>query len=87
MLYIYVRSLQCRCLCNRCVCVSQLVLRLKTNTSEEFFLEACSREERDEWAAEIGSAVRRLGPRDAQTPSPAVRKSSQSLQLHDVNLR
>ncbi|KAG7334501.1 hypothetical protein KOW79_002908 [Hemibagrus wyckioides] len=63
-----------------------LVLRLKTNTSEEFFLEACSREERDEWAVEIGSAVRRLGPGDAQTPPPAVRKSSQSLQLHNVNL-
>ncbi|MCJ8731031.1 hypothetical protein PDJAM_G00191440 [Pangasius djambal] len=63
-----------------------LVLRLKTNTSEEYFLEACSREERDEWAADIGAAVRRLGPGDAKAPSPAVRQASRSLQLHSVNL-
>ncbi|XP_053358642.1 pleckstrin-2 [Clarias gariepinus] len=63
-----------------------LVLRLKTKTSEEYFLEACSREERDEWAAEIDVAVRRLGSGDTKTPSPAVRKPSQSLQLHKINL-
>ncbi|KAF5892734.1 pleckstrin-2, partial [Clarias magur] len=63
-----------------------LVLRLKTKSSEEYFLEACSREERDEWAAEIDVAARRLGSGDTNTPSPVARKPSQSLQLHRINL-
>lgn len=65
----------------------QLVLKLQTNTSEEHFLEACMREERDEWAAAIGAAVQKLNPHDAQTPSPSQMKGSTSLQLHNVNLR
>ncbi|KAF7710800.1 pleckstrin-2 [Silurus meridionalis] len=63
-----------------------LVIRLKTNTLSEYFLEACSREERDEWAVEISAAVRRLGSGDAPGLSPAVWKTSHSLQLHSVNL-
>ncbi|TSV02063.1 Pleckstrin-2 [Bagarius yarrelli] len=47
---------------------------------------ACSREERDEWAAEIGAALRRLGSGDAKAPSQSVLTSSRSLQLHSVNL-
>ncbi|XP_076841868.1 pleckstrin-2 isoform X2 [Brachyhypopomus gauderio] len=62
-----------------------LVLRLKTNTSEDHFLEACSREERDEWAAVIGAAVQKLPSGTKTVPAPSSR-SSKSLQLHNVNL-
>uniref|UniRef100_A0A673C351 Pleckstrin 2 n=2 Tax=Sphaeramia orbicularis TaxID=375764 RepID=A0A673C351_9TELE len=37
-----------------------LVLKLQTKNSVEHFLEACSREERDEWAADITSVVHKL---------------------------
>uniref|UniRef100_A0A672P7J8 Pleckstrin 2 n=1 Tax=Sinocyclocheilus grahami TaxID=75366 RepID=A0A672P7J8_SINGR len=59
-----------------------LVMKLQTSTSEEHFLEACTREERDEWAA----AVQNLNPHDAQTTSPSQVKGSTSLQLHNVSL-
>lgn len=36
---------------------SQLLIKLKTRTSTEYFLEACSREERDSWAFEITGAI------------------------------
>jgi len=62
-------------------------MKLLTNTADEHFLEACMREERDEWASAIGGAVQKLNPRDAQTPSPSHIKGSTSLQLHNVNLR
>lgn len=35
----------------------QLLIKLKTQTSTEYFLEACSREERDAWAFEITGAI------------------------------
>ncbi|KAK2896883.1 hypothetical protein Q8A67_011371 [Cirrhinus molitorella] len=63
-----------------------LVIKLQTSTSEEHFLESCTREERDEWAAVIGEVVQKLKPHDAQTPSPSQIKGSTSLQLHNVNL-
>uniref|UniRef100_A0A8C1BKW8 Pleckstrin 2 n=2 Tax=Cyprinus carpio TaxID=7962 RepID=A0A8C1BKW8_CYPCA len=47
-----------------------LVMKLQTSTSEEHFLEACTREERDEWAAAIGAVVQNLNPQN----------------LHNVNL-
>ncbi|KAK1791261.1 hypothetical protein P4O66_013283, partial [Electrophorus voltai] len=62
-----------------------LVFRLKTNTSEEYFLEACSREERDDWAAEIGAALQKLPSGSKTLPVPSC-KGSKSLQLHDINL-
>lgn len=34
-----------------------LLIKLKTQTSTEYFLEACSREERDAWAFEITGAI------------------------------
>lgn len=34
-----------------------LLIKLKTRTSTEYFLEACSREERDSWAFEITGAI------------------------------
>ncbi|KAG9274925.1 pleckstrin-2 [Astyanax mexicanus] len=63
-----------------------LVLRLKSSSSEEYFLEACSREERDEWATEILAVVQNLHPGGANPPSAHVRKGSKSLQLHNINL-
>ncbi|KAJ8341069.1 hypothetical protein SKAU_G00333600 [Synaphobranchus kaupii] len=59
-----------------------LVLKLKTQRSAEHFLEACSREERDEWAADIAAAVQRLQPANSQT-APSEPKQ---LQLHNVSL-
>lgn len=35
------------------------LIKLKTQTSTEYFLEACSREERDAWAFEITGAILR----------------------------
>ncbi|XP_012678715.1 pleckstrin-2 [Clupea harengus] len=68
-----------------------LVLRLQTNTSEEYFMEASSREERDDWAACITTAAERLRSSGGQSPgseAPAQpqRKGSSSLKLHNVNL-
>ncbi|XP_056616277.1 pleckstrin-2 [Triplophysa dalaica] len=63
-----------------------LVLRLQTSTSEEHFLEACKREERDEWAEAIGAAVQKLNPHKTPTPSSSQNKGSTSLHLHNVNL-
>ncbi|KPP79558.1 pleckstrin-2-like, partial [Scleropages formosus] len=62
-----------------------LVLKLQTQNSAEYFLEACSREERDEWAAAIAAAAKALGPADALNST--VRSSApKSLQLHNVSL-
>ncbi|KAM6960499.1 pleckstrin-2 [Aplochiton taeniatus] len=63
-----------------------LVFKLKTSCSVEHFLEACSREERDEWVADISAAVQKLHTADGQTPSQPERTVSKSLQLHNVNL-
>ncbi|KAJ8289106.1 hypothetical protein COCON_G00017650 [Conger conger] len=59
-----------------------LALKLQTPRSAEHFLEACSREERDGWAADITAAVHRLqaGPGQAAPPEP------KQLQLHNVSL-
>ncbi|XP_048831483.1 pleckstrin-2 [Brienomyrus brachyistius] len=62
-----------------------LVLRLQTQNSAEYFLEACSREDRDEWAASIISAVQKLRPPDGQSQS-AVSKGPKTLQLHNISL-
>uniref|UniRef100_H3D0L6 Pleckstrin 2 n=1 Tax=Tetraodon nigroviridis TaxID=99883 RepID=H3D0L6_TETNG len=39
----------------------QLVIKLHTKSGADHFLEACSREERDNWAEDITSAVTKLG--------------------------
>ncbi|KAI1895235.1 hypothetical protein AGOR_G00104220 [Albula goreensis] len=62
-----------------------LVLKLKTQRSAEYFLEACSREQRDEWAADITAAVQRLKADDGQDVSPTD-DGPKSLQLHNVSL-
>ncbi|XP_034015209.1 pleckstrin-2 [Thalassophryne amazonica] len=61
-----------------------LVFRIQTKNSVQHFLEACSREERDEWAADITAAVEKLQIADG------VKSSSQEdpagSQLHNINL-
>ncbi|XP_030071071.1 pleckstrin-2 [Microcaecilia unicolor] len=47
-----------------------LVIKLKTKTCTEYFLEACSREDRDAWAADITEAIRSLSPEQSQKLSP-----------------
>ncbi|KAG7252712.1 hypothetical protein CRUP_027221 [Coryphaenoides rupestris] len=70
-----------------------LVFKLRTQSSVEHFLEACSREERDAWAAAISSAVEVLrqgggGANDAQQDDSSSSSSSRWQQQHlqDVNL-
>uniref|UniRef100_A0A674B460 Pleckstrin 2 n=1 Tax=Salmo trutta TaxID=8032 RepID=A0A674B460_SALTR len=63
-----------------------LVFKLQTKSSAEYFLEACSREERDQWAADIGAAVEKLRPADSPTPSQSKTTGHRSLQLHNVSL-
>uniref|UniRef100_A0A8C7G709 Pleckstrin 2 n=2 Tax=Oncorhynchus kisutch TaxID=8019 RepID=A0A8C7G709_ONCKI len=63
-----------------------LVFKLQTKSSAEYFLEACSREERDQWAADIGAAVEKLRPADSPTPSQSKTTGHRSLQLHSVSL-
>ncbi|CDR00394.1 unnamed protein product [Oncorhynchus mykiss] len=64
-----------------------LVFKLQTKSSAEYFLEACSREERDQWAADIGAAVEKLRPADSPTPSQSKTTGHRSLQLHSVSLK
>uniref|UniRef100_A0AAY4DTA6 Pleckstrin 2 n=1 Tax=Denticeps clupeoides TaxID=299321 RepID=A0AAY4DTA6_9TELE len=63
-----------------------LVMKLETNSSEEHFLEACSREERDEWAAFIMAAVDKLHTGNVQSSTKPKRKESSSQKLQDINL-
>lgn len=65
--------------------VSQLVIKLHTNSGADHFLEACSREERDNWAEDIASAVNRLGV--AGGDKGTVQDDLAGSQLHNVNLR
>lgn len=45
----------------RCYCFvllsPQLLIKLKTKTNTDYFLECCSREERDSWALDITGAI------------------------------
>ncbi|XP_056152385.1 pleckstrin-2 [Lampris incognitus] len=65
-----------------------LVFKLQTKSSVEHYLEACSREERDEWAADIAAAAERLQAADggeAAAGRPDA-TGSPSLMLHNVRL-
>ncbi|KAL0969452.1 hypothetical protein UPYG_G00227560 [Umbra pygmaea] len=62
-----------------------LVFKLRTKCSEHF-LEACSREDRDQWVEGIRAAVKKLRPADSLTPSQHETVELRSLQLHDVSL-
>ncbi|XP_035529755.1 pleckstrin-2 [Morone saxatilis] len=61
-----------------------LVFKLQTKNGVDHFLEACSREERDDWAADITAAVNKL-----QTPEGGKTTNQQDpaeSQLHNFNL-
>ncbi|CAI5695622.1 unnamed protein product [Oreochromis niloticus] len=61
-----------------------LVMKLQTKHGVDHYLEACSREERDEWAADITAAVNNLqttnGKSKTDQPDPA------ESQLNNINL-
>ncbi|MBN3284672.1 PLEK2 protein, partial [Polyodon spathula] len=59
-----------------------MVIKLKTQKSTEYFLEACSREQRDMWASSITAAIHTLHPTQALKPDP----EHSSIQLHNVSL-
>ncbi|MFT7801728.1 pleckstrin-2 [Arapaima gigas] len=63
-----------------------LVLKLQTRNSAEYFLEACSREDRDEWAAAIAGAAAALRPADTPPAPDAGSAPAGSLRLHNVSL-
>ena len=62
------------------------MFKLKTQSSVDHFLEACSREERDEWAAAIIGAVEDLRQADGGAVGPQDPTSTQQ-HLQDINLR
>ncbi|XP_043929961.1 pleckstrin-2 [Protopterus annectens] len=59
-----------------------LVIKLKCKTSTEHFLEACSREERDQWAAEITSVISSISP----TQAPLLQTTKQSILPSNISL-
>lgn len=61
------------------------MIKLHTKSGEDHFLEACSREERDNWAADITSAVTKLG--EAGGEKRTVQEDLAGSQLHNVDLR
>nr|XP_057913012.1 pleckstrin-2 [Doryrhamphus excisus] len=58
-----------------------LVFRLQTRNGVDHFLEACSREKRDEWAADITAAVDKLGGEEGSG-----RRTPDVSQPHNINL-
>ncbi|XP_029901134.1 pleckstrin-2 isoform X2 [Myripristis murdjan] len=64
-----------------------LVFKLQTKSSVVHFLEACSREERDAWAADITAAVEKLKtPADGETAGQQDPSGSEPGRLHNINL-
>ncbi|KAM3871195.1 pleckstrin-2 [Diretmus argenteus] len=61
-----------------------LVFKLQTKGSVEHFLEACSREKRDEWAAAISAAAEKLRMVDSGEQSS--QQDPSGSQLHNINL-
>ncbi|XP_033897625.3 pleckstrin-2-like [Acipenser ruthenus] len=59
-----------------------MVIKLKTQKSTEYFLEACSREQRDTWASSITAAIHTLRPAQAPKPDP----EHSPIELHNVSL-
>lgn len=57
------------------------MLKLQTKNGVDHYLEACSREERDRWAAEITAVVDKLGG-----GQPANQEEPDTSQLHNINL-
>ncbi|XP_034531339.1 pleckstrin-2 [Notolabrus celidotus] len=61
-----------------------LVFKLQTKNNTDHFLEACSREERDDWAADITAAVDKLRIDNGGKASDE--EGQTGSQLHDINL-
>ncbi|XP_056914408.1 pleckstrin-2 [Takifugu flavidus] len=61
-----------------------LVIKLHTKSGTHHFLEACSREERDNWADDIISVIKKLGA--AGGDGGAEQEDPTGAQLHNVNL-
>ncbi|XP_037342272.2 pleckstrin-2 [Pungitius pungitius] len=61
-----------------------LVFKLQTKDGVDHFLEACSREERDDWADDITAAVVKLRP--SEDGEVAKQPHAAGSQLHDINL-
>ncbi|XP_061749924.1 pleckstrin-2 isoform X2 [Nerophis ophidion] len=62
-----------------------LVFKLRSRNGVDHFLEACSREERDEWAADITAAVDKLAAEE-DGGSPSGQWTQEVSELHDINL-
>ncbi|XP_071385190.1 pleckstrin-2 isoform X1 [Centroberyx affinis] len=62
-----------------------LVFKLRTKSCVEHFLEACSREERDEWAADITAAAEKLRP-PADGGEATGQQDPAGSQLHNIDL-
>uniref|UniRef100_G3PF60 Pleckstrin 2 n=2 Tax=Gasterosteus aculeatus aculeatus TaxID=481459 RepID=G3PF60_GASAC len=61
-----------------------LVFKLLTKNGVDHFLEACSREERDDWADDITAAVAKLQPSEGGEVTKQQHPAGS--QLHDINL-
>ncbi|XP_014850331.1 PREDICTED: pleckstrin-2 isoform X1 [Poecilia mexicana] len=61
-----------------------LAFKLQTKHGVDHFLEACSREERDEWAADITAALNKLQATDGGKPMS--QKDSAQSRLQNINL-
>uniref|UniRef100_A0A3Q0SQF0 Pleckstrin 2 n=1 Tax=Amphilophus citrinellus TaxID=61819 RepID=A0A3Q0SQF0_AMPCI len=61
-----------------------LVLKLQAKHGVDHYLEACSREERDEWAADITAAINNLRKTDGKTETN--QNDPAESQLHNINL-
>lgn len=63
-----------------------MVLKLRTANGVDHFLEACSREERDEWAADITAAADELKTH-AGAKTEIQQQDAVVSQLNNINLR
>ncbi|XP_054470602.1 pleckstrin-2 [Anoplopoma fimbria] len=61
-----------------------LVFKLQTKNGVDHFLEACSREERDDWAGDITTAVEKL--QTSEGVKVTKQQDPDGSQLHDINL-
>lgn len=61
------------------------MFKLQTKNLVEHFLEACSREERDDWAVAITAAVEKLRTGDGR--KTASQEESTGSESHNINLR
>ncbi|XP_030247990.1 pleckstrin-2 [Sparus aurata] len=61
-----------------------LVFKLDTKNGADHFLEACSREERDDWAADITAAVDKL--RTTEDRKVTNQEDAAGSELHNINL-